>query len=486
MPTPPTRVATYFSGYASSSAARTVVITCEVDDVLVLKASAESGIYSFSTPTGGTGLVWVLSVSDNVGNTNGAPAYIWTAKATAANAGVTITVPFAGGTGWGGVSVNRWKNAFGIGAAISANNAAGSGVPSVAITTTQANSAIDVVSVDWNAVDGASRVWLTVNSFTPTAGNGELTYARAVSLGTAYGAYWPDAGAAGSKTVGLSAPGGQRFAICAVEVFGANEWRLTLEGIGQAVGDTLDEALYVAGPLDNLTGFNAVPTPGTGILTISSVNVAQGSRSLLVQTNTSGTSYVEMDDSALKLIRYYSTYLYIPSASGSPLSNWDFIQCRDASTRVRCRITASRFLAVVNGSTQVAVGAVALPFDTLLRVVFRVRYEAVTGSLDAVVYNGNSTTVITSVSATTIATGAALGTNTRVGVPIQAGATAGPWYFDDIRANDAMDPGPSATVLVPLGTPKVKVWNGSTWVVVNKIDYFDGTAMKTARVRPYL
>jgi hypothetical protein len=38
---------------------------------------------------------------------------------------------------------------------------------------------------------------------------------------TYYVAYYPDAGAAGVKTVGLSAPSTMRYVICAVEIKGA-------------------------------------------------------------------------------------------------------------------------------------------------------------------------------------------------------------------------------------------------------------------------
>jgi hypothetical protein len=69
--------------------------------------------------------------------------------------------------------------------------------------------------MDFNAVDGASRVWLTNDgAFT------ELTYSRAASVIGAYGGYHADAGAAGTNNVGLSAPTGQAYSIIALEVLG--------------------------------------------------------------------------------------------------------------------------------------------------------------------------------------------------------------------------------------------------------------------------
>jgi hypothetical protein len=90
-----------------------------------------------------------------------------------------------------------------------------SGAPSLSITTTQDNSAIVVANGDWNATDGASRTWRTAGSSAT-----ENTYFRDSTRYTAYGAYHADAGTAGGKTVGLSAPGGQKYSIIAVEVKG--------------------------------------------------------------------------------------------------------------------------------------------------------------------------------------------------------------------------------------------------------------------------
>lgn len=106
----------------------------------------------------------------------------------------------------------------GIGASAKTNT---TGAPSLSITTTQNNSAVVVIVGDWNSADGASRTWRTVNSITPTAGNGyERTYYRDSARYTVYLAYYPDVGSAGSKTVGLSAPSGQQYAIIALEVKG--------------------------------------------------------------------------------------------------------------------------------------------------------------------------------------------------------------------------------------------------------------------------
>lgn len=135
--------------------------------------------------------------------------------------GGTTSVSFAktGATGpWFGGNALTFRSSDGIGASAQGS---GSGAPTLNLVTTQDNSAIVVCVGDWNAADGSSRTWRTVNSITPSSGNGlELTYFRDASHYTAYIAYYSDAGAAGSKTVGLSAPGGQKYTILAFEVLG--------------------------------------------------------------------------------------------------------------------------------------------------------------------------------------------------------------------------------------------------------------------------
>ena len=119
---------------------------------------------------------------------------------------------------WGFTAL-RFANHGGVGATAVANSS--TGTPSLNITTTENNSALVVAVVDNNAIDGASRTWLTVNGITPTAGNGlELVYFRNAVKYAAYVAYYSDAGVAGVKTVGLSAPAGTKWIVAAVEIKG--------------------------------------------------------------------------------------------------------------------------------------------------------------------------------------------------------------------------------------------------------------------------
>lgn len=142
-----------------------------------------------------------------------AAAFGWAYVAPVAE---TITVSFSASSGYFGGNVVRFSGSNGVGASNVANGASGS--PSVSLTTTQANSAIVVIVSDWNAGSG-TQTFTNNFSGTPTAltdypGDG-ARYGVAI-------AYFPDAGAIGSKTVGMSAPTGQKWTIIAIEVKGAS------------------------------------------------------------------------------------------------------------------------------------------------------------------------------------------------------------------------------------------------------------------------
>jgi hypothetical protein len=163
---------------------------------------------------------WTWTTQQSVLITDYCPTYIWTATA-ASTTSITATVTKSVGFSYAfGLNVLTFRSSGGAGASSSTNNA--SGAPSLGLTTTGANSAIVVANSDWTAGTG-SRTWRTVNSITPTSGNGlEVTYDTAGGNYTGYGAYYSDAGATGAKTVGLSAPTGQKYAIVAVEVLASS------------------------------------------------------------------------------------------------------------------------------------------------------------------------------------------------------------------------------------------------------------------------
>lgn len=211
----PTFINAYSSVYDTTGSSKTISVTTQAGDTLIVYGGGDTdgtNPVGLSTPTGnGVSLTLLQSIAilnrssafiwsgiDGTGGTN------WTMSCNADN-----TIPV-----WGFTCV-VFRNAGGSGASNSLN---AFGAPTLGLTTTKNNSAIVVFNNDYTPIDGASRVWDTVNGITPTAGNGlELTYDFNGNI-TVYGAYYNDAGAAGADTVGLSAPTGQTYSIVAAEV----------------------------------------------------------------------------------------------------------------------------------------------------------------------------------------------------------------------------------------------------------------------------
>jgi hypothetical protein len=214
----PTFVAAYNSAYNTTTSPKTVSVTTQPGDVLVVYGGTENGTASLDTPTG-NGLTYTLEQSI-VLDINWGDAHLWTATDNTGGTNWTLSVSRTGATDkqWG-FSCLVFRDSSGVGAS-SKTNVNGT-APSLGLTTTQADSAIVVFNNDWNALDASSRTWRTVNSITPSSGNGlETTYVYSSGFYTVFGAYYNDVGTAGSKTLGLSAPGGQKYSILAVEVKG--------------------------------------------------------------------------------------------------------------------------------------------------------------------------------------------------------------------------------------------------------------------------
>jgi hypothetical protein len=213
----PTFVSYTDTGWAtvvSTASVATSSISVQSGDILVaVGATSDSAV---TLAVSGGSLTWTAAQSVNVSNY--CSAYIWTATASSTTS-FAVTFSRTGGGGGqkygGGVYVFR---AASIGNSSKTNT---TGAPSLALSSSQANSAFVQVVGDWNAADGASRTWRAINSTTPTSGNGyEKAYSRDSSQYTVYSAYWPDVGSTGSKTTGLSAPSGQQYAAIALEIEG--------------------------------------------------------------------------------------------------------------------------------------------------------------------------------------------------------------------------------------------------------------------------
>lgn len=217
MATPPTFVASYASAFSGSVSPKTVSVTRNTGDIIVVAAWAENSAGTYNTPTL-NGVTFTLQQSQSGGSQ--AELVVWTGVATTSETS-NLSISASSPPQWGFVAL-RFSGSDGVGATSSGNNATGSGAPSLALTTTGDNSAVICFNADWNAVSTA-RTWRTINSVTPTLGNGlERAYEAVSGAYTVYAAYWNDAGTAGAKTTGLSAPTTQRYVIAAIEVLGVS------------------------------------------------------------------------------------------------------------------------------------------------------------------------------------------------------------------------------------------------------------------------
>lgn len=213
--TPPTFIQEAETAWNTTTSPKTTASFNVVNGDILVAYSVVPDHSSDITISSSPSLTWTLQQSIDI--TDYTTVYVWTTTATSTT---SMTVSFTRTTSiiFGGNALT-FRNSGGVGASAKTNVA--SGAPSLNLTTTVNNSVIVVVNGDWSATDGASRTWRTVNSITPTSGNGlELTYFRDASWYTVYAAYYSDAGTAGSKTVGLSAPSGQKYSIIAVEIKG--------------------------------------------------------------------------------------------------------------------------------------------------------------------------------------------------------------------------------------------------------------------------
>lgn len=192
-------------------------------DILVIVAASEQAKYSFisSGPTGGS--LTYTSRGDPATSGNFCRVAAWTATVDS-NKTMAVTLRCDGtsadGARFWGFLVYHFRGSAGIGNV--ASSTAANSAPSQALTAAAANSSFVYISADWDALSGSTRTWRTINSITPTSGNGlEKIYFRDASIYSVYSALWDDVGATGSKTTGLSAPTGQENSMIAIEVKGS-------------------------------------------------------------------------------------------------------------------------------------------------------------------------------------------------------------------------------------------------------------------------
>lgn len=215
MATKPTLVSyTQTTRNSTASPKTSGAITVAVGDFVVVVAVGEGESLIFGTPTS-SGITFSAGPAHDL--TNYTEVGSWYGTVTSGTS-INVSISNSGSAIQWGFEVWVWRGSDGLGATNKAN--ATTGGPSVSLTTTGANSAVICAGGDWNAAATTGKTWRTVNSITPTSGNGlEKVAAQQGSAYTVYSAYWDDVGATGAKTFGMSAPS-QKYAYVAIEVKG--------------------------------------------------------------------------------------------------------------------------------------------------------------------------------------------------------------------------------------------------------------------------
>ncbi len=264
----PAFVAEYGDTWNSATSPKSASVTVANGDALVVIAIVEDESRSLATPSGG-GLTYTLQEEVNV--TDYTHLYIWTAlSASGQTFALDVTSSSGDNTMWYGFIALRFSSVSSIGAAEKTN--VSSGAPSLSITTTSANSSLVVAVGDWNATDGTSRTWRSVNGSAAT----ETTYFRDASHFTAFTGYHTDAGATGAKTVGLSAPSGQKYSIASVELVGGSSGTtVSPTGIasGEAFGSPIRSGTITCSPT-GIASAEALGSPTASfVLTVSPTGI---------------------------------------------------------------------------------------------------------------------------------------------------------------------------------------------------------------------
>lgn len=220
--TPPTFVAAYNTGYVSNSTPQTRTPTIAPNDTLVICAITGNDTTQVNTPTDDLTTHLTYSLKQTIQVTDYCFLRLWTAPVDAGQSGsFTMTLGRTATTEIWGFSVWRFSGVSAVGASNKANADVTSGGAVVSLTTQQENSCVVVFNADWNAADGSTRTWRTVNGNTPTVGNGnDKLNINASLVYTVYGALYSDAGAAGANNYGLTVPATQKYSIAAIELKG--------------------------------------------------------------------------------------------------------------------------------------------------------------------------------------------------------------------------------------------------------------------------
>lgn len=226
-----THIQTHASTVSTGSSKQITGIGLQAGDVIVIAATtydnAGADVFT-SAPTGGSGLSW--TTRQTVAVSGRCSLKIWTAEVgSTQTASITVSTT-ASGHVWSWTA-DVWRAHDGVGVSTSGETA--SGTPQFTLGSVAASSAVFQVNADWNATSGTrTPVTSSAGSFTEDTYHSGTSYVR-------YNGRYPNAGVAGSKSIGWSAPTGQRPTWGAIEIRGPGiQDRSGSDTATVAVGDT--------------------------------------------------------------------------------------------------------------------------------------------------------------------------------------------------------------------------------------------------------
>jgi hypothetical protein len=210
----PALVASYFVQSATggdSTTLSTTTFTPANGEVIVVKAATWDTGTAAGTPSGG-GQTYTRRATAAPGGFNGY-CTIFTSTVAGSPGAMAVTLSAPAGSCYHSMVVERWSGAKVTAPATSAP-INGSGAPSATITTTATNSIVTWLSVDENSRDPATRTYVS------GATEDGLADGHVATSSVQYYAYQA-AAAAGSQTLGLSAPNTQQWVMSGIEILNA-------------------------------------------------------------------------------------------------------------------------------------------------------------------------------------------------------------------------------------------------------------------------
>jgi len=211
-PPTPTFISEYETAWNSATSPKTTAnFNVQTGDILVAYAVNEDTGNTIATPPTGT-LTGTWTLKQTISTASYTSVRLWTLSVTTNQSNVNVS--FSNSSGNFGGNVLHFRNGSTVGVTQQATGATGN--PTLTLTGVSENSSIVMVNGDWSARTG-NRTYNTTSA-------GAFTETSAYADGTSYGVeagYYPNAGTAGNKTIGLTAPTGMKWALAAIEVKGS-------------------------------------------------------------------------------------------------------------------------------------------------------------------------------------------------------------------------------------------------------------------------